>query len=225
MYASKNGTYEHFWLCSGQDYPLRSASEICNFLHSNSNINFVQLWPSKNYVENSIGGVENNLDKRTSIYFPQFMLGRGRLKKIIKRCFTEVTGGYNHTFTIFRRKNELNLKFYFGSQWVCLSKEFIDWIQNYLVENPNFIKYFINSNCPDECFFQTLLMNSPYKKMRKDYLHCASWESGKNSPRIMTMEDYNTLINSNKLMARKFDINVSSMIIDAINCYINSDTI
>jgi hypothetical protein len=52
-YASHHGEYEHYWLCSGQDYPIKSIDEIVRFLHSKPDANFIQIWDSKN----STGGV------------------------------------------------------------------------------------------------------------------------------------------------------------------------
>ena len=47
-YASHHGKYEHYWLMSGQDFPIKPIDEIVNILHNNSDTNFVQLWPSRN---------------------------------------------------------------------------------------------------------------------------------------------------------------------------------
>ena len=52
-YASHHGEYEHYWLCSGQDYPIKPIDDIVQFLHSKPDTNFIQIWDSKN----SIGGV------------------------------------------------------------------------------------------------------------------------------------------------------------------------
>lgn len=47
-YASAHGDYGHYVLCSGQDYPLVKASELAKFLNENTDLNFVQIWASKN---------------------------------------------------------------------------------------------------------------------------------------------------------------------------------
>lgn len=203
-YASQHGKYEHYWLCSGQDYPIKPVNEIVKFLHSKPDMNFVQIWKSF-----SNGGKENNYDKRTAICFPKCVLGSGLLHRIAKRGLVELTGGYHRTFGIFRRKAPDNMKFYFGSSWICFSGETELWMEEYLKAHPEYIQFHRNVNCPDETFFQTLLMNSPYRKKREDYLHYVDWSDGGNSPKTLTNDDYKKLIDSGKLMGRKFDINIS----------------
>lgn len=58
---------------------------------------------------------------------------------------------------------------------------------------------------------------SPYKETRHDYLHYVDWTSQdgkvKNSPNTLTMADYDSMKNSEYLMARKFDVNVDKKVI------------
>lgn len=219
-YASHHGKYEHYWLCSGQDYPIKPINQIVSFLHEHSDTNFVQIWPSKNG-----GGTENNLDKRTAIYFPQCVLGNGLTQRIAKRVFVELTGGYNRTFGIFRRKAPDNVKFYFGSSWICFSEEMEQWMEEYLESHMGFIRFHRNVNCPDETFFQTLLMNSPYREKRADYLHYVDWSDGGNRPGTLTVKDSGKLRNSDKLMARKFDEAIDKEIIEILKVQNDQDCV
>lgn len=87
-------------------------------------------------------------------------------------------------------------------------------------DNPWYEEGYKSSLIPDESFFQTLFMMSPYKKTRHNYLHYIDWNSrdGKiqNSPNTLTMADYDVMRNSGYLMARKFDINLSKEIIEKL---------
>lgn len=199
-YAAAWGEYGHYLLCSGQDYPLVKASELSDFLNKNADFNFVQIWASKKR-----GGYTNNYDKRTEIYYPYSVLGNTLPKRIAKRALVELTGGYNRTWPIFRRKQLENVDFYFGSQWVCISGEMEKWVEEYIKNHQEFIEFYRHTNCPDESFFQTLLMNSPYKDRRQDYLHYIDWSSGGNSPKNLDVSDIDRMMKSGKLMARKFE--------------------
>lgn len=207
-YASHHGEYEHFLLCSGQDYPIKSIAQIANILHENSDTNFVQIWESFN-----TNGWENNYDKRTAIYYPKCVLGNGLAQRVAKRLLVELTGGYNRTFDIFRRKVPDNMKFYLGSSWIFLSGEMEQWMEDYLKSHPEYIRFYRNVNCPDESFFQTLLMNSPFREKREDYVHYVDWSEGGNSPKILTVAEYEKLKSSDKLIGRKFDLSVSKDLI------------
>jgi hypothetical protein len=143
-------------------------------------------------------------------------LGNSTAKRIAKRALVELTGGWNRSFSIFRRKAPDNVKFYFGSSWICLSGEAECWMESYLKSHHEYIRFYRNVNCPDESFFQTLVMNSPYKDKREDYLHYVVWSEGGNSPKTLTIDDYEKISGSDKLMARKLDTEVDSRIIDEI---------
>ena len=104
---------------------------------------------------------QNNLDKRNQIYFPAWLIGRKLWQKIIKRGWVELSGGYSRTWKIFERK-QIEMNFYFGSQWWALHHETVRWIVQYLIAHPEFYKFYKNTTCPDESFFQTLVMLSPY---------------------------------------------------------------
>jgi len=211
-YARRRGDYDFFWLCSGQDFPIKSAVYIVDWLDTHKNHDFLEIFPSKN---NGLDH-ENNYDKRNAIYFPDWMLGKGAWKRLTKRIYTEMTGGYNKTFSLFRRKPIDGMRFFFGSQWICLTCKTLNWMIEYMKAHPEYYQYFKNCNCPDESFFQTLVMNSPYAELRMDYLHYLEWPTGKSNPKVLTIEDYQKLVDSDKLMARKFDDVSSKTLIDIL---------
>ena len=208
-YAKKTDEFDFFWLCSGQDFPIKNNEDILNYLNHNSNSNFINLVESYN---NKLG-YENNYDKRNNILFFNWMTDRKKNIRIIKRLYIELTGGYKKTLKIFLRKNCLNLKFYFGSQWWCLNRDTVVWILEYLEEHPEYHKYFTKCLCPDESYFHTLVMNSPYSNRCVNYLHYIDWSEGKHSPKILGIDDIEKIMNSPMLMARKFDINYDIEII------------
>lgn len=75
-----------------------------------------------------------------------------------------------------------------------------------------YYKYFRYSQCADELFVQTILINSPrIEKIIDSNLRCIDWKRG--NPYTFKLEDYEMLMGSNKLFARKFDISVDRDII------------
>ena len=79
---------------------------------------------------------------------------------------------------------------------------------------------------PDEIFFQTILLNSPFQRMAvNDNLRYIEWpnpDSG--SPVILCKGDFGKLISSPKLFARKFDVTVDADVLDLIDQEILADT-
>ena len=115
------------------------------------------------------------------------------------------------TYPIFKRKAPDDFKYWFGSQWWCLNSTTAQWIIDYLNEHTEYEKFFEHSLCSDECFFQTLVMNSPFANTTKPYLHYIKWEKGKSSPRTLTTIDYEELKKTEKIIARKAAYPINAM--------------
>ena len=208
--ACKQDNFDYFWLCSGQDFPLKSAEEIISFLKANSQKEFLTLFNSKAYT-----GKNTNYDKRNALYYPKYILNNTLFARILKRLYIELTGGYNRTF-LLKRKNTTGLNFYYGWQWWCLSDKMVKWILAYVKKKPEFLSFYENAIVPDESFFCTLVMNSPYAKNRTESLHYIDWSASGNNPKILTMADLPVLQKTAKLMARKFDICIDSSIFSSL---------
>lgn len=202
--AVNRGGYSHYWLISGQDYPLRPMDNILDFLEANQEANFIECSQIKPF------------NKRNDVYFPNSVIGRKLWQKVLKNLWIYGTGGWNKTFPIFKRKAPDDFKYWFGSQWWCLNSTTAQWIIDYLNEHTEYEKVFEHSLCSDECFFQTLVMNSPFANTTKPYLHYIKWEKGKSSPRTLTTIDYEELKKTEKIIARKFDIDVDTEIIERL---------
>ena len=210
-YALKYDKFDYYWICSGQDFPLVKSDEIVLFLQK-KRCNFIDFWESHDYKYNK----DNHLDKRNKIWFPVWIISTKLYLRILKRLYIEITGGYNRTWRIFERKSKTVNKFYFGSEWWCLNTETVSWINEYLDKHPDYYRFYMHSLCPDESFFHTLVMMSPYKNNIEEYLHYIDWSQGGNHPKILTCNDYQAIIESGKLMARKFDIDIDKKIFDLI---------
>ena len=149
---SKNFSFDYFWLCSGQDFPIKSVKNIINFLEKKTD-NFINLFNSKNSSNKY-----SNYDKRNSLYYPAWTMGNSLCKRIFKRIYIEITGGYNKT-CFLNRKNNTKLNFYFGSQWWCLNNKTIKWMMTYYKEHTEYYEFYRNCVVPDESFFHTLVLN------------------------------------------------------------------
>lgn len=199
QYANQYGNYDYYWLCSGQDIPVKSIEYMRKFFVDHSSNEFINLFQTLNN-----GGKQNNYDKRNDLYYPIWIQGLKLWQRILKRLYVEITGGYNKT-SIARRKNYTGMKFFYGSQWWCLSGEAIRWILVYIENHDGYYQFFRNVTTPDECFFHTLIMNSPYALKRQEYLHYIDWSNGGNSPKMLDNKDLDTAQKSKYLMARKVE--------------------
>ena len=180
------------------------------FLLKNKDYNFIECSSVKSF------------EKRNNIYFPGKIVGRKLWQKVTKNFLIYITGGWNYTFSILKRKAPNGVDYYFGSSWWCLNQETTFWICDYLKDYPQYMKFFKASLCADECFFQTLVMNSPFSECVKPYLHFIKWEEGKSSPKTLGVDDIYDLLKSQKMLARKFDIDMDMEVIREINLILSN---
>lgn len=110
------------------------------------------------------------------------------------------------------------LSFYHGSSWFCIPVETAKYIIDFLKQNEWYYSAFKNALCPDEWFFQTIIMNSKYRSdVVNDNLVYLKWGhnvKNRNHPITFTMGDVNLIKNSNQYFARKFDQNIDETVIE-----------
>lgn len=94
--------------------------------------------------------------------------------------------------------------FYRGSSWFTLPPAAMDYILDYLDRNPSYYRTFMEALTPDEAFFQTLLMNSPYAAdITGEILTYLNKDN--NRAVTLSMKDVADIERSGKFFARKFD--------------------
>lgn len=105
-----------------------------------------------------------------------------------------------------------------GTNWFSITDE----LARYVVKNEKLIKdMFKYSISGDEHFLHTLVWNSSFKdnvyNLQDELDSCKrliDWNRGQ--PYTYKEQDYDLIINSDKLFARKFDMSVDSKIVDMI---------
>lgn len=201
-HAMRSDSYDYYWLCSGQDFPIKSSEEIYEFL-CQSDHNYMSFCSSRNNPIN--GRRDTRFDKRCEVFYPAWLIGKLFVQRGLKKVYMMVTGGTGHTFSILKRNSPLGLKLFYGSQWWCLNEETIIWIHDFIKEHDQICNFFRTTICPEECLFQTLIMNMPHKYGIEPGLVYIDWSEGKSSPRVLTDSDYSNIVASEKLLARKID--------------------
>ncbi len=128
---------------------------------------------------------------------------------------------------LFKRKILDNLVFYKGTNWWSLTDDCVIYILNWLENNPEYIRFFKPVYCADEIFFQTIIGNSAFMNQVKPLeggmrvnvhaCHFIDWVNNKaKSPRLLNHKDYDILLDSGALFARKFDWQYSRKLINML---------
>ena len=130
-----------------------------------------------------------------------------------------------HFFCPEKRHFQLNLRPFGGNDWWSISFEAAQYIIRFIDANPEYLKFHKRSFMPSEGFFQTILLNAKDQKLTSKIINnnyrMIDWADGGKHPKIFSATDYQTLIRSEKLFARKFDMQVDADILDILNKYLN----
>jgi hypothetical protein len=200
--------HDRYVLISGQDLPIKSNQEIKNYFKNNVN-NYIETYK----MPYEFGNFDSPMSRVTK-YWPiqnfRWKDGKNLKRKIIYKIKIYLL---NISFNLKARK--LDYTFYGGSQWFNLTNDCVEDMLSYIETNPKFLKRFQFTQFSDEIFFQTLA-NILNIKINNASLRYIDWEKGPDRPRTLRMDDYQNIINSNNLFARKFDPEIDNKIIDLI---------
>jgi hypothetical protein len=208
--------FDYVMLLSGQDYPIKSNSQIDQVLKESDGQSYMEFFslPSEKW-EDEDGG----LNRIRYWHFRLFgrevaFLRKGRYFKFIP---DSVWSALVKIFPI-QRSLPGDFKPYGGSAWWCLTRDCIDYVGEFVEKNPEFVKFFKHVKIPDEIFFQTILMNSPFKdQITYDNLRYITWPPGSRHPTTLDKRDFKNFMSSNKLFARKFDTTIDADVLDMID--------
>jgi len=241
--------FDYVNLISGQDYPIKPNSEIKEFFKQNKGKEFLLYWPlfpkdGSNFCTDHPWGAHRQLYRidRYHLKFcgkmhsiPELLTGR-----LINHSFMETLKififespkylrekRWIEEFLLFvfsrilpkKRKIPANIEFYGGKTWWSITRECAEYIVKYSRQHPKFDRFFKHTLIPDEMYFQTLIMNSPFKeKVDNNYLREIEWTGGDGThPIIFTKYNFEHLMNSKALFARKFDVNTDEEILDMVD--------
>jgi hypothetical protein len=172
--AAASGPFSYYTLLSGADYPIKSNEAIRNTLAA-SDTELIVYWklddrPSWRY-------------KIEHYYLTEHVPIRPLLRPELTRPWRlgrSVPFFYWRLFFRFRnwfpkRTFPPGLIPYGGSQWWSLSRGCVRFILNYVEEHPEVVRFFRYVHCPDEMFFQTVILNSPWAGRTANYRRYHEW--------------------------------------------------
>jgi len=96
---------------------------------------------------------------------------------------------------------------YGGSSWWALSHDCVRMLLDRVRREPGLLRFFRSVACPDEMFFQTLVMNSPFgaRVLGRNFRHVQWPESGARNPKVLDDNDFERIAASGAHFCRKLD--------------------
>ena len=207
--ASK-GQYNYYHVLSGADLPIKSKEEIRAFFEKHEGKEFIHFGTEQ---------YQKDIKCRYNQYhFFSKQLGRKRDKKFWVDMET-------YSLAIQRRLHidrtrGVPCEFYGGANWVSITNDLAQYIVKNIAKYKNSFRFTQNS---DELVFQTIVMDSPYKenvyhlRFDNDYQACMryiDWNRG--TPYVFRNSDFDELMQSRCMFARKFDERTDKEIVEKI---------
>ncbi len=194
-------SYDFISVMSGQDYPIKPALNIYQFLEKSTGRNFISYEDDGVWWSSAISRI--NKYHFTNFAFP----GRYRLQFLMNFLFPA-------------RKFPLPFTLYGGPRAMCmtLSKDCVTYIVEFIESNKKLRRFLRFTWGADEFVIPTIIMNSKFKQtVVNNNFYYIDWSKGGASPKTLTSADYKFLAGSDKMMARKFDIKLESEILDKLD--------
>ncbi|ASZ13138.1 beta-1,6-N-acetylglucosaminyltransferase [Chitinophaga pendula] len=199
--------YHYITLLSAQDYLLQPIEKIYEFLCTQQHQQFMDVISEE--------ALQPNLCKMDRYHFVEYNFpGKYMLTNILAKILPP-------------RKAPLGLKLECGSAWWTLTQDCVAYCLEYERKHPALRRYLKLTWGADEFIFQTILLNSNrYRdQITKTNLHYIDWSAGKEHPKTFGIEDLNTLLNSGKYFARKFDMKATPELLDKIDNALSTDPV
>ncbi len=190
--------WEFFINLSGQDYPLKSQTEIAAFLERSRGKEFIKVLDQRKARPETMN--------RVNRYVLEFE------KRIVR--------------TPFPRPFMAGVVPYIGNQWMIVSRRFCEFVCHD-PRAQRYKAFYRNTFIADEGFFPTVMMNTAeHGEVVSDDLRMIDWVPDgdiKLRPRTYVGEDAAALLASDCLFARKFDATVDDDILDQIDDSLRAD--
>ena len=194
--------YNRIHLISGADLPLVSQDEMHRFFLDNH----------KEYIDIRN---ERQFEKRLKYY--HFFV-RYRRNNPMVDFSRRILLLFQLPFV--NRRKFSQLKYAYGSEWCSLTYKAVTTIVEKYAEVRN---EFLYTTCSDEHYKQMILLSAGNFEFAKEgCLRYVDFSEHKPSPRTLTVDDFDAIMSSHCLFARKFDERIDSEIINKLTNTINA---
>ena len=208
-----------YHLLSGVDLPLKPQAEIRAYFDAHAGEEFVSF--------------ERETAKPDVV---EGRIARWHFRRPVNPLLKKINRRLSPLFDLVQQKLGVNriknapVVFQKGGVWFSITHA----LARYVVEQlPRYRAYYRHSSCADEIWLQTLVANSPFMERRAFMgwddemaatMRYVDWTRGGASPRTLTSADYEMLLTSGMLFARKFDDAVDANVIEKISEHIRAQS-
>jgi len=208
--AQSYGNYDRLVLLSESDYPVRSQAYIQSFFSANPDTNFINIV--------RMPGNGKTFDRMQYYHF-ETVFSPNRFIRILSLGFEYAIQQFGIEHNLPKPYDEYEL--YGGSTWWSFSGDFANYLLNFIDVNQEFVNFYRYTWAPDEMFFHTIIMNSPFRESVRPSCTFKEWDFQSGHPMIIQKRHVSVLAKDlidadygrfQPLFARKFDDNSKDVI-------------
>ena len=191
--------YDYVNVMSAQDFPIKPADYIYQYFCDRKGTQFITC----DFIEGDWSDVKSRI---TNYHLINWRIpGKFRLGKLLTKILPPRV--FPIDYDIVGRAN-----------WFSLTTEAARYAVQFLREHPELVRYFRYCWGADEFIFSTVLYNSSFKETIKKNLVYVDWdhEGHIGHPRTLNTTDFDKLKASDKLFARKFDLEADPSVITVL---------
>lgn len=206
--ASMSPEIDYLHLVSGADFPIMRSDEILHTLKNDSGKEFLESFRLANSPWENQG-----MDRLVYYHFTNLL----NVKKPIEKAIYKALLAIQRQMGVKRKITGLP-ELHGGSTWWSLSSDCIKHVLQFLDKNPLFLKRFKHTLIADEIVIQTIIMNSPYREQVVGHNNrLIVWkEADLTHPEVLDDTNYQEIMESKKIFARKFDYPKSKTLLDQL---------
>ncbi len=200
-------TYDFISLMSGQDYPIKTAAQMQAFFEARKGKLLLKYRAFS-------GEWEEGMQRVNKYHLTDFRFrGQFFLERVIN--------------TFFKRNNQpKGMQFYGSSMFWAISPEAAEYVLATVDRDSKMRRFFRFSWAPDEFLFQTILLNSSFSaQVVNENCHYYKHPPKTPSPKTFDISDFADIIASDRLYARKFDMQKSPELLDKIDYFLAAQSL
>jgi hypothetical protein len=192
--------YAFINLLSGQDYPLKSADYISDFLKTQVGRQLIKHWDFATEWDEAFARIYK--------YHFTDRVFKGRY--LVQRLINVI---------VRKRKVPTAMQFHgTSSTFWTLSPDCAYYVMDKIENDHKLVRFLRYTWGSDEFVFQTVIMNSPYKdSVLNNNFRYIDWSGGGSHPKLLLTEDYEKIIATDNIIGRKFNMDVDENILDLLD--------
>ena len=206
MEEALKGTADYFHLITGSDYPTMPLIRFKAFCQEHCDDNYLEHFP----LPHSEWGPEGGLNRIQYWWLrPNSTRSKGAW---VTRKFVNL----QRRMGIKRGFNYFDGKIYGGGTYWSVSRKAVQVAVNYMVAHPDYLRRFRMTSIAEEICLPTLWVNSGLRFVN-NYMRYIDWGSDGANPQVLTEKNYDSIIASRALFARKMQSGISDILIKRLN--------